>query len=485
MLPHGWEQQASFLGAMTMGAVPSFMAPPSEKQARHIYLESLAGLVARIRPRLILVEAWLVDAMRAACSGVDPMIVIPADIYSGTTGDPSRFGGGPDAVALLQHSSGTTGLKKGVALTHRAILQQIAAYAEHLRLDPSRHRVATWLPLYHDMGLIACFLMPITTGIPFTGLDPFEWVARPWTLLEIVDRDRCTHVWMPNFAFHHLSRTRGARRFSLGHVEAFINCSEPCRPETHALFTQTFADCGVTPAQLQVCYAMAETVFAVTQGDPGIAPRVLDSAAIRFGPATPDTVEPVAVLSAGRTIRGVRIAILSEDGAALADGAIGEIAVSAPFLFAGYYRDPDRTAETLRDGWYHTRDLGMLRDGELYVLGRNDDLLIARGRNFLAHEIEYATHGIDGLRPGRSVVFGYNDPGLGTQAIALVFETAGEDAAANAALARAVKERVWQACDLVLNRVQPVRPGWLIKTSSGKISRAANRAQFLQQFPMA
>jgi len=488
MLPHGWPQQASFLGAMSMGAIPSFMAPPSDKQAQHIYWSSLTELMKRIRPRLIVVEQWLVDATREACSIEDTTIVTPEAVYSREAEEPVMNEAGPDSIALLQHSSGTTGLKKGVALTHRAVLRQIDAYAKRLQLDPSRHRIATWLPLYHDMGLIACFLMPVTMGVPFVGLDPFEWVARPWLLLEAIEQNRCTHVWMPNFAFHQISRTRGDRRFSLEHVAAFINCSEPCRVETHDLFAEKFADCGIEPEQLQVCYAMAETVFAVTQTEIGTPPRQikLDQpvGSDQLGDSTSGGLESRTVLSVGRAIDGVKIAIVSEDDEPLEDGKIGEVVISAPFLFFEYHLDAAKTQEKLRDGNYYTGDLGLLQGDELFVLGRSDDLIISRGRNFLAHEIEYAAHGIDGLRPGRSVVFGYDDPGLGTQAIALIFETEmGSDRDARA-LARAVKDRVWQECDLVLNRVVPVQPGWLIKTSSGKISRESNRAQFLHEFQM-
>lgn len=458
------------------------MAPPSEKQAQDIYWTSLEALMKRIRPRMVVVEPWLVERTRDACAHADVAIVTPEDVRCREDRGDLDAALGAEGIALLQHSSGTTGLKKGVVLSHAAVLKQTETYAKRLRLDPSRHRIATWLPLYHDMGLIACFLMPIVTGVPFVGLDPFEWVARPWTLLETIEQDRSTHVWMPNFGFHQVARTRGGRSFSLGHVEAFINCSEPCRPDTHDLFAETFADCGVRAGQIQVCYAMAEAVFAVTQTEIGEPPRRVplepDSAGDRL--AALGRAAAFA-LSAGRPLDGVDIAVVSETGAKLRDGAVGEIVISAPFLFLGYHLDPDKTAEKLRGERYFTGDLGFLKDGELFVLGRSDDLIVSRGRNFLAHEIEYATHGIEGLRPGRSIAFGYDDPSFGTQAVALVFETAHCEDDAVKALARAVKDRVWQQCDLVLNRVLPVAPGRLIKTSSGKISRDANRARFLHE----
>src|SRR5258708_2485543 len=170
-----------------------------------------------------------------------------------------------DDIAFIQHSSGTTGLKKGVQLSYGAVAAQISSYAEALGFADSGC-IASWLPLYHDMGLIACFVLPLMLGLPVVALDAFEWVNRPALLFEAIEEHRCTHVWLPNFAFHHLCRTVDpAQGYALGGVKAFIDCSEPCKPETFDLFVETFGSCGVARAQLQCCYAMAETVFAVTQ----------------------------------------------------------------------------------------------------------------------------------------------------------------------------------------------------------------------------
>lgn len=247
-------------------------------------------------------------------------------------------------VAFIQHSSGTTGLKKGVQLSYGAVAAQISSYAEKLVLADSSC-IASWLPLYHDMGLIACFILPLTLGVPVVSLDAFEWVTRPALLFEAIEEHRCTHVWLPNFAFHHLCRTVDpAHGYALGGVQAFIDCSEPCKAETFDLFVETFGSCGVTREQLQCCYAMAETVFAVTQ-------TTLGQRVQEYQAGKPSR----RVLSCGKIISGLDVKIVDRQDVALAPGEVGEIAVRGSFLFTGYFKNED---ERLSGGWYRTGDTG-------------------------------------------------------------------------------------------------------------------------------
>jgi fatty-acyl-CoA synthase len=167
----------------------------------------------------------------------------------------------------LQHSSGTTGLQKGVALTHTAVLNQLAAYSQAIALHAD-DVVVSWLPLYHDMGLIAGFLLPLVQGLPLVLLSPFDWVQHPALLLQAIDRYRGTLCWLPNFAYNHCARRirrRDKEAVSLASMRLFINCSEPVRHSSHQLFLEAFAAQGVTPDRLGVSYAMAENTFAVTQ----------------------------------------------------------------------------------------------------------------------------------------------------------------------------------------------------------------------------
>lgn len=482
-LGHSLEQQAAFVGAMMAGAVPSFMPPPSSKQDPALYWSSHRALFARIRPRVLVTTPALADTLAESLEAGGTRILTPPEIAAMPATAPRWAARRGPEIALLQHSSGTTRLKKGICLSHAAIERQLDAYGARLGLGPD-DRIATWLPLYHDMGLVACFLQSLVRGVPFIALDPFEWVLAPWRLFEAIERFGATLAWMPNFAFHHLARTRAAaRRHDLSRLRALIDCSEPCRPESFDLLLDGFADCGLRPAQLQVCYAMAETVFAASQTALGVPVRRLhvDGAALQRG-----IVEAVAadapgarcLLSTGRPLDSVRVAIRDDAGAALAEGRVGEIQIAAPFLFDGYLGLPDETAERLADGVYATHDLGFLWDGELFVLGRADDVIVVNGRNLYAHELEFVATGAAGIKPGRLVALGVEDPGLGSRTVAILGETeaAGDE---HPAIAGRIRSAIAQGFDVLVHDVALVPPGSIVKTTSGKISRRENLTRYL------
>jgi fatty-acyl-CoA synthase len=486
LLDHGVDQYFAFIGAMLIGAIPSFMPPLSNKQIPSIYWPAHAQLFARIKPRALIIAGSRESELRQFIPANEMAILAPENV-----GDKSFEPSPSEAVqaadiAFLQHSSGTTQLKKGVQLTHGAVLSQVTAYTAALQLRDS-DRIASWLPLYHDMGLIACFIMPIVAGVPVVALDPFEWVIRPESLLSVIEEHRCTLAWMPNFAFHHLVRTRQpGTRYELGNMRAWIDCSEPCRAGTFDSFAQTFADCGVAASQLQVCYAMAETVFAISQTEIGspvrrlhVNPTILQDRQQAVPAGSNKT--SVELLSAGRPLANINVTVVDSTGEPLPEGRVGEIVVEGDFVFSGYYRLPDQTMAKLHGGRCYTNDLGFLWDGELYVLGRADDMIVINGRNFFAHEIEYIVSALPGVRPGRNVVFAIDAAVAGTNAAVLVCE-AGEIGFADALrLKREIREVVSSAAGLALHDVRFVPTGWLVKTTSGKISRYDNRAKYLSE----
>ncbi len=467
---------AAFVGCMLAGVAPSFMPYPNPKQDRALFWRSHRELLRRIEPRLIVVSASLLldfsdnlPEFAGRLSSLDEWLAAAApDGQEFVVHDP----------ALLQHSSGTTATKKGVMLSHAEVLGQVDAYARAIALT-DRDVIASWLPLYHDMGLIACFMLALIRGALLVALDPFEWVSNPGSLLEAIERHRATLCWLPNFAFNHLAASvRRGRRFDLSSVRAFINCSEPCKPSSFETFRARFEESGVHSAQLQVCYAMAENVFAVTQTPIGAPPRVLDAdseALQTLGHATPGS--SAKLLSCGPPIEGVEVRVVDDGGVELGERRVGEIAVRSPFVFSGYYRLPEKTERALRGGWYFTGDLGFVESGELFVTGRKDDLLIAYGRNYYAHDIEAVANTIQGLIPGRNVAFAIVSDAAGTQQIVLAAETMTPH---DHALVRRARETVLAASGLALTDVFLCEPGWLIKTTSGKIARGANLERYLE-----
>jgi fatty-acyl-CoA synthase len=463
MLSHSPEMYYSFAGAMLCGCIPSMMPCPSEKQDPIKFWASHRELFNRIGAGAILTSAENAQSIRKNMPG-QPLKILLSEQCREPVENSEAVKVALDDVALIQHSSGTTGLKKGVQLSYGAIAAQIASYADALGLVAS-DRIVSWLPLYHDMGLIACFMLPLTLGLPVVSLDAFEWVNRPALLLEAIEAHRSTHVWLPNFAFHHLCRAVDPNRgYVLDSIKAFINCSEPCKPETFDLFLETFAGCGVHAGQLQVCYAMAETVFAVTQTIVGERPREYN-----FDIAGEASRR---ILSTGRPISGVEIRI--------APGQVSEIEVRGDFLFTGYHRNEMETNASFADGWYKTGDTGFVHDGELYVLGRLKEMLIVCGKNLYAHDLEYICNRVEGVKKGRCVVFGLFDPDVGTENLVVVAESEAPEGPQRTAIRKNIKSELLTAVNVAPHAIQIVNPGWLLKSTSGKIARGENLKKYLE-----
>jgi fatty-acyl-CoA synthase len=470
---------AIFIGCMLQGVTPALMPYPNPKQDSSLFWKSHRELLDRIQPKLLIVSASLAGDFADNLPDYAERICNAEIVAAGPPSQATIARHGE--IGFLQHSSGTTATKKGVMLSHGQVLAQVASYGATIGFT-ERDVIASWLPLYHDMGLISCFMMTLITGSALVALDPFEWVASPSSLFEIIQRHRATFCWMPNFAFHHLTRaTRAGRMFDLTSIRAFINCSEPCKPESFELFEHRFADSGIQARQLQVCYAMAENVFAVTQTSLAALPRVIEVDRMAFeqeGRVVPG--EGLRLISCGPAVDGVELRIAGNDSTLLPDDMIGEIVIRSPFLFSGYYRQPEVTARAMRSGWYHTGDLGFRHAGELFVTGRKDDLLIVYGRNYYAHDIEGIVNTVEGLIPGRCVAFAVSGDAIGTNQVILVAETQSVE---NLALVRRIRETVLAECGLALYQVLLKEPGWLVKTTSGKISREANRRRLLQFKP--
>jgi acyl-CoA synthetase (AMP-forming)/AMP-acid ligase II len=487
ILQHSPHLFYSYLGALVAGAIPSFMPFPSPKQRADLYWAEHRALFDRIDPRLIVTYERNMNAARESIPGFSiPMavasdeILTPANSTAAT--DYAGFESRPDDVACLQHSSGTTGLKKGVMMTHAAIVRQTAAYSRAIGFG-ERDVIASWLPLYHDMGFDACFMGSVIEGTHLVALDPFEWTLRPSILFDAIERHRATFCWMPNFAFsHHVNTAPPEARWDLSSIRAFINCSEPCKPQTFARFLHRFENCGVEAKQLQVCYAMAENIFAVTQ-TPLEAPasvRVVDGDALSLGNVRPAPAGApgAAMLSCGIPVDGVRVRICDLEGHSAGEGAVGEIHVTSPFLFDGYYKLPDLTRERLRDGWYGTGDMGFLLDGELFVTGRIDDMAIVNGRNYYLHDFEPIVNGIEGVLPGRNVAIRIDDERSDATVVVVLAElAAGAD---ERRVATAVRRAISDATGLAVHAVVAVGMGQLVKTTSGKISRTKNKQLYVQ-----
>ena len=489
-LKHGPSMYPAFLGAMLAGAIPSFLSFPTPKQDRVLYWDAHRALFERIVPDAVLTYAENAGDLAAALPAQSTLLIDDVPNAETTGPLPAMPGPDPDSIALLQHSSGTTGHKKGVMLTYRQVARHVESYARAVQLS-SASRVASWLPLYHDMGLMSAFLMPVHLGATVVSLDAFEWVNDPHWLLRVMDRYQADYTWLPNFALNHLVRTkRGDETYRLDHVRAVIVSAEPCKPATLDRFVEAFAEHGFRDDQLLTMYGMAETVLGTTHTRLGTPIRrryfdrrlLADNRAVERGPG-PAAVE---FLSNGPALDGLEIRVDPQALAAPGDAAsIGELQVRGSFAFDGYYRNAEATAAAFCDGWYRTGDLGCVVDGEAFVMGRKKDVIIYHGVNYYAHDLEAIVNQVAGVKPGRCVALAVFDDESASERIEIVVEQDPDRVVASNLIASAVKQAVASHYPVAVARVHVVEPGWLVKTTSGKISRHDNLDKLLRTPPAA
>jgi acyl-CoA synthetase (AMP-forming)/AMP-acid ligase II len=494
ILQHGLDLVYSFWGAILHGAIPSIMPYLTEKLAPEQYRADLAALIAVTEPAAVVTYPQFELEVRGALkAGSSVRAVVRTDrLASSSELDFVNLGGstrGPDDIVLLQHSSGTTGLQKGVALSHEAVFNQLDAYSQSLGLT-DKDVIVSWLPLYHDMGLIAGFLMPILCGIPVVLSSPFDWVRGPHRLLWSVSEYRGTLSWLPNFAYNFCSqkiRERDLEGVDLSTWRGVINCSEPVRWASHEAFYERFKGHGLKREALQTSYAMAENVFAVTQSDLSRPPLVEDIDADAFlsqGVARPPEPgrQSLRMMSSGRPIENTEIRILNAHHRDLPAGHMGEIALRSNCMLTGYFNRPDATKEALRDGWYFTGDYGYVSAGEVFVTGRKKDMIIVGGKNVYPHDLESLSYEVPGVHAGRSVAFGIFNEETGTEDVAMVAEAETEDEAERERIADLIRQHVTKRSAVALRHVRVVGPHWILKTSSGKTARRANRDKFLKEW---
>jgi len=318
-------------------------------------------------------------------------------------------------------------------------------------------------------------------------MSPFDWVRSPQMLLQAVSDYGGTVSWQPNFAFNFCAqkiRPADLAGVNLGSWRAVINCSEPTRLTSHRLFFDRFQALGLRWEALAVCYGMAENVFAVTQSRLATSLPVdivdRDSFQQQQRAITASTGDALMFLSAGKPIAGTQVQIIDPDGCALPERHVGEIAVRGTCLLREYYRRPDLTVAAFQAGWYLTGDYGYLADGHLYVVGRKKEIIIVGGKNIYPQDLEAAVSTVEGIHPGRVICFGVFNSTLGTEEVTVVAEVEVGTGRSAPVIKENIRRSIAAATEVVArsNRISLVEPGWIIKTSSGKVVRHANRKKY-------
>jgi fatty-acyl-CoA synthase len=499
LLPHSPELFLLQLGLVLRGCIPAILAWPTTRVDAEKYQRNLIHQVSQLPadalvtlPRL---AQNLANTIPYPLAGLDvqnssafeklfPTHAVSTHLENKTF--PKRTARLDDGVMFLQFSGGTTGAQKAVVVTAEMLHKQFAQLSGALQIT-SEDSVVSWLPMYHDMGLIACFWLPLWQSVPSLQMAASDWVINPELLFRYVQQYRGSLCWLPNFGFSYLSQRREfmQRAYELSSMRAWINCSEPVRQKSVSQFVQSFADWGVRSETVSASYAMAETVFAITQSEPGKSLQTVLRSEVKRGAhgyadLAFDLIDEVYV-SSGKPFAETSVRVTGEDGSICTDDQAGEIHVRTPSLFSGYWGAEGFQRHTLNDGWHATGDYGFLRQGELFVIGRFKDIIIVGGNNIFPEDVEALVNTIDGVYPGRVVAFGVEDQEYGTQSLAVIAETKDAYDEAAAEIEASIRKLVLTTIGTAPRHVAIVPQRWIVKSTAGKISRRETREKFLRE----
>jgi fatty-acyl-CoA synthase len=507
VVPEPQDFVLAFLGAVAGGMVPVPMFPPFAARDLQAFEDGVEHVsrISGARARITTANLKATLSPHAAKDAA-PVHTVEELAAHGHVDELARVS--PDGLAFLQFTSGSTARPKGVMVSHGNLAANGLAFMhEGLRSDPAVDHGVSWLPLFHDMGLIGFVVGPLFANVPVTFLPTASFVRRPLVWLETISKKRGTITYAPNFAYELVAKrlkagdTAGLDLSSLRHA----GCgAEPISVSTLRVFAEKLAPAGFDPKVFLPSYGMAESTLAVTFGgfQRGVRADVVSAKTLEQGSAEPMKAESVRpegdraleVVSCGRPFAGHQIAIWADDGSVRPDGVVGQIMARGPSVCAGYYGDEERTAATFDQrnesggGWLRTGDLGYMKDGELYVCGRQKDLIIVRGRNYYPSDIEWAVSEVPGVRKGAVVAFSVRAEDLPQSGVQGTSGTSGERliVAAEAATSDAPALRVeilrvlTERFSLSAEAVELLSPSGLPRTSSGKLQRAKTRDLFLR-----
>ena len=486
MLPTCQDFFSSFLGVMLAGGVAVPVYPPARPNQLEQYIRR-QSLILRSADVRFLISFDRVQAVAKVLAGDLPalreFVSVPELEERGRHGPPPEVE--PAEIFFIQYTSGSTGDPKGVALTHSNVLANIKGIGWAVQVKPS-DVVVSWLPLYHDMGLIGSWLFSLYHGLPITVMSPLDFLVRPERWLWALSDSGGTLCPAPNFAFELCVRKipdDAMDGVSLSKWRVAINAGEPVLPATLRKFTDRFRPWGFDPRSFMPFYGLAESSVALTYPPYWRGPLVdsVDRTVFESqGRAAPsraaESREILEFVGNGWPLPGHELRVVDDDGRDLPDRHRGRIVFRGPSRTPGYFRNPQATSEVLDDeGWLDSGDLGYIAEGELYVTGRLKDCIIKGGRNIIPQDVEMAAWEVDGVRKGCVAAFGSLDRESGTERLVVVAETRVTGSSALALIQRQVTESVAAKVGIPPDDVVLVRPGTVPKTSSGKLQRLETR----------
>ncbi|MFN2646602.1 MAG: AMP-binding protein, partial [Burkholderiales bacterium] len=493
MLPTSKEYLYSFYGTLLAGGVPVPLYPPARLTTIEDHLTRHIGILKSAQAALMITIpeakplAWLLRAHVESLHAV----LMPADFPGDGKGyTPVRSAGGQ--IGFLQYTSGSTGQPKGVVLTHENLLANVRAMGRGARAT-SADVFVSWLPLYHDMGLIGGCFATLYLGFPVVLMSPLAFLSRPSQWLRAVHRHRGTISGGPNFSYELCLRRipdHELEGLDLSSWRFAFNGAEPVSPETMSQFEAHFARFGFGKNVMAPVYGLAEASVGLAFTPPGERWRVDYLDRERFAlsgeaiEARPDNPAPLEVVSCGTVLADHDLRVVDAAGLELPDRSEGRLQFRGPSATSGYYRNPQATKALFDGDWLNTGDRAYLSEGRLFITGREKDIIIRGGRNISPYELEEAVGDLPGVRRGCVAVFGAADPGGGTERVVVLAETRERDAAKHAELKGKINELALGLIGAPVDDIVLAPPHTVPKTSSGKIRRVAAR-EYYERGPSA
>jgi fatty-acyl-CoA synthase len=480
------EFAALFFGAVYAGAWPVPLPLPTSFGGRDSYVDQLSTQLESSSARMLLFPEELASMAGSAAERCN----LEAHGWGSFLQEPAAAVELPspasDDIAYLQYSSGSTRFPHGVAVTHRALLNNLAAHGHGMQLIDS-DRCISWLPWYHDMGLVGCLLSPVANQVSTDYLKTEDFARRPLAWLDLISRHKGTTLsYSPTFGYDICSRrvssqTNVAERFDLSRWRVAGNGADMIRPDVMQAFVDAFADAGFKASSFLPSYGLAEATLAVSIMPPGegIVVELVEETLLSGDLPRHDRPQRYrAIVNCGRAVKDMEIAVRAEDGRELGDREIGKVYARGPSIMSGYFRDEEATRAALDfDGWLDTGDMGYLSDGYIYIVGRAKDMIIVNGKNLWPQDIEWAVEQLPGIKSGDIAAFAIKTPG-GEETPAVLVQCRTSDGVERERLREEIRDRV-RAITGINCVIELVPPRTLPRTSSGKLSRAKARVLYL------
>ncbi|MCJ2187847.1 fatty acyl-AMP ligase [Novosphingobium beihaiensis] len=476
---------ALFCGTVYAGAWPVPLPLPTSFGGKDNYIEQLSVQLSSSDPALLIGPDEIAEMTASAAARQGCSHATWADFAARDTAPCDLPQLSPDDICYLQYSSGSTRFPHGVAVTHRQLLANLSAHSHGMELE-AQDRCISWLPWYHDMGLVGCFLSLIANQVSGDYLKTEDFARRPLAWLDMITRNEGNSIsYSPTFGYDICARristqTAVSERFDLSRWRLAGNGADMIRPDVMQSFVNAFADAGFKASAFLPSYGLAEATLAVTIMPPGEGIRVELVEEERLSGSPRDLSRPAryrAIVNCGKPVKDMEVAILGENGKPLTDHHIGKVWCRGTSVMHSYFRDPEATAECLIDGWLDTGDMGYMADGYLFIVGRAKDMIIINGKNHWPQDIEWAVEQLPGFNHGDIAAFSVEMEN-GEEAPAVLVHCRVSDPAKRIELHEQIRDKV-RAITGMHCVVELVPPKSLPRTSSGKLSRAKAKKLYL------